>query len=207
MSQRVDDSPTILPEAPSGKAAGGNSRIPLRVTGSGRRLDGLRAGCCSLATQPGRRARGSLVPDDALAGTCLHPAMIRTHSPAFTLSVISGKCGRNSTTPASSPPSSYARRIASAVASSTANMPTRLGRRRPKGRGAPQQPCELSPQGSQAGPHGHLGLSPLERRHALGPPSTGSRSLHASVQWAGQGGCEPRRSTCVCGFAPVEPLQ
>src|SRR4051794_28010088 len=53
--------------------------------------------------------------------------MIRAQSRALALSLISGKCRLNSAMPDSSPPSSQARRIASAEVSSTANMPLQLG--------------------------------------------------------------------------------
>ena len=56
-------------------------------------------------------------------GVGRHPTMARTHRRACALSVMSGKCRCSSTTPASSPPSSQARRIAVAVSSSTTNMP------------------------------------------------------------------------------------
>src|SRR3954454_5799121 len=55
---------------------------------------------------------------------------------------MSGKCRLNSTMPESSPPSSQARRIASAVGSSTVNMALQLG----LGRGS-EQACRASPPG------------------------------------------------------------
>ena len=63
------------------------------------------------------------------AGRGAQPTMARTHRRAFSPSVMSGKWRRSSTTADSSPPSSQARRIASAVASSTRNMLGRLGPR------------------------------------------------------------------------------
>src|SRR4051812_38165169 len=68
-----------------------------------------------------RLARLSTVAGGSAGG--VHPPIPRPRRLAFALSLIRGKCRRNSTTPASSPPSSTARRMASAVGSSTVNMP------------------------------------------------------------------------------------
>ena len=55
-------------------------------------------------------------PPEGLRSTGgLHPAIVCTHIRAFSLLASSGKCRRNSTIPASSPPSSQAWRIAWAV--------------------------------------------------------------------------------------------
>jgi hypothetical protein len=50
------------------------------------------------------------------------PAIARTHSRAFSLFVIPGKCRRSSATADNSPLSSNTRRMTTAVASSTLNM-------------------------------------------------------------------------------------
>lgn len=57
------------------------------------------------------------------AGSGSQLAIVRTQRRAFSLSAIPGKCRRSSTTAESSPLSSYTRRMASAVAKSTLNMP------------------------------------------------------------------------------------
>ena len=51
------------------------------------------------------------------------PTVVLTHDRALALSAMGGKCRRSSTTADSSPPSFYTRRMASAVTSSTTNMP------------------------------------------------------------------------------------
>jgi hypothetical protein len=78
---------------------------------------------------PGTLRFGSPHPcSDSGAGRRVQPTMVLTQARARALSAMSGKCRRSSTAADSSPPSCQARRIASAVTSSTTNMPGAWGR-------------------------------------------------------------------------------
>jgi hypothetical protein len=71
----------------------------------------------------GRRLRLTGRAFTGCTGSGCQPAMDRAHSRAFSLLVMPGNSRRNSTTADSSPPCSYAVRIAAASASETTNIP------------------------------------------------------------------------------------
>src|SRR4051812_30752069 len=118
--------------------------------------------------------------------------MMRTHSPALALSVISGKCRRNSTMADSSPPSSYARRIASAVGSSTLSMRTQVGPVTAEGEGGQGRPQEGA-EAAVVPPDGER-----VRSAALGPVAAALAPMCATARprrRRGPGGCH---MPCPC---------
>jgi hypothetical protein len=73
------------------------------------------------------------------------PAMVRAQSRACALSVMPGKCRRNSTAAANSPPCSKAARIAAASSSEMTNMRGSMGKRATTGKSGGSLPvCDAS---------------------------------------------------------------